>query len=99
MPDESAPHATGNPVFDFQSASRRSGMRVQKALTLCGLAALAAGLAGVLIWPGACAWVWTPLPAGAVLLAAGMAQGYAWRSRLRADFRKEHSIYEEDKKL
>lgn len=99
MPDKSALHTTGNPVFDFQAAGRRRGMRVQKALTLCGLATLAAGLAGVLFWPTACAWVWTPLPVGAVLLAAAIAHGYAWRSRLRADFRKQHSIYEEDKKL
>lgn len=97
MPDESAQHATGNPVFDFQAAGRRRGMRVQKAFTLCGIGAMAAGLAGGLFWPDACAWVWTPLPAGAVLVAAGIVHGYAWRSRLRADFRKRHSIYDEDK--
>ncbi|MCK6470763.1 MAG: hypothetical protein L6R28_03355 [Planctomycetes bacterium] len=99
MPDKSAMHTTGNPVFDFQAACRRRGTRVQKALTLCGLVSLAAGLAGVVLWPDACVWVWMPLPAGAVLLAAGIAHGYAWRSRLRADFRKQHSIYDEDKNL
>ncbi|HYF50397.1 MAG TPA: hypothetical protein VEJ63_13390 [Planctomycetota bacterium] len=88
----SEPEATGNPVFDYKAGYRRSAAALQKWLLLLGLALfLIAG--NMALWAQTrsflliCAGV---SAFGLLLFVAGIAWGFHWRKKLRAEFRREY---------
>jgi len=86
------PQPTGNPVFDYKAAYRRSSAAIQKWLLLLGLALfLIAG--NMALWAQTesfrqiCGGV---SALGLLLFCGGIAWGFFWRKKLRADFRREY---------
>jgi hypothetical protein len=82
--------ATGNPVFDYRASFRAGAQAVQRALILGGLLLfVACGLGylfGDLTARVHCA-AGILSASGFVLFLAGVAWGFYWRHKMRADFR------------
>ncbi|HYG76287.1 MAG TPA: hypothetical protein VEK08_14880 [Planctomycetota bacterium] len=81
---------TGNPVFDFRAAHRQRANALQNALLKLGLLHCAVSIVLLLI-TNAKAQALAPVAAiaGALLIFSGVAWGFYWRKKLRADFRRE----------
>lgn len=87
-----AENPTGNPVFDFRAGFRARAEKIQRALIgggvalflACGFAFLFAGISERL----RCIAGWASL-SGVLLCVLGIAWGFYWRKKLRADFRKQ----------
>ena len=86
------PEPTGNPVFDYRAAQRRSAAALQKWLLLLGLALfLISG--NMALWAQTETFRWTCAgmsAAGMLVFFAGVVWGFRWREKLRADFRREY---------
>ena len=85
---------TGNPVFDYKAGFRRASASVQRMLWYSGWLLIAVGLISLAIKLHDRALQLTlryaPLM-GLVLLIASGVWAFAWRAKLRADFRREYS--------
>ncbi|MCY3023625.1 MAG: hypothetical protein NTW87_31990 [Planctomycetota bacterium] len=82
---------TGNPVFDYRAAFRATADRLQRIMLFGGLALFAIGggvslcsAANEALRLAACLAGLT----GILLCLLGVAWGFYWRRRLRAEFRK-----------
>ena len=88
---------TGNPVFDYRASFRKRADRLQRLLILggltlffvCGIAFLGFRSEGLRVAAGlACS-------AGLLSLALGLAWGFYWRNKVRAEFRKVYGTADE----
>ena len=83
---------TGNPVFDFKAGFRSKAATLQRVFFFDGIIALIVGVAlrafsfeNILL---ILLSRWLPL-AGLLLIAIALIWGFAWRSKLRDDFRRD----------
>ena len=86
----SDPSETGNPVFDYRADFRRFALAIQRGLSAGGLG-LSAAWSLYFVTSGGAQWKMTLTGLGIGLGAclAGIAWGFFWRNRLRADFRRQ----------
>ena len=82
---------TGNPVFDYRASFRARANRLQSLLILGGLALFfACGTAYLFGWSSERLRYAAGLAslAGVLFCLLGIAWGFHWRNRVRAEFRK-----------
>ena len=86
-------HTTGNPVFDYKAGFRRTAQSVQRILLLSGILLMAVGIAGRFVALENVAFKLTlryaPLLGIGLVVLSGV-WGFAWRNKLRTDFRREY---------
>ena len=79
---------TGNPVFDFRAEFRRRADRAQSlaitaGLVLCGATVILWLITGLVIFA-------IGSGAGFAIFIGGIAWGYYWRRKVRAEFRRKY---------
>jgi len=81
---------TGNPVFDYRAGFRRRAHALQNVLMQVGLLQMmAGGVAALFLDEKLQAALLIASACGAGFVFAGIAWGFYWRNKLRADFRAQ----------